>query len=169
MFRNLLSNAYVRLEASALSGVLLFACFPLLNWHPLVWVATVPLLAASVSEPQLRRAYLLGALTGSIFLVGSVYWFVEVLTTYGNMTTVLAVAVMVPFLVLFSSFWGVFGLVLAWAARRSLATALLLSPFLWVTLELARTYLFIGGFPWNLLGYAVQPLGLRQLASTTAV
>ena len=149
--------------------MLLFACFPLLNWHPLVWVATVPLLAASVSEPQLRRAYLLGALTGSIFLVGSVYWFVEVLTTYGNMTTVLAVAVMVPFLVLFSSFWGVFGLVLAWAARRSLATALFLSPFLWVTLELARTYLFIGGFPWNLLGYAVQPLGLRQLASTTAV
>ena len=149
--------------------MLLFACFPLLNWHPLVWVAAVPLLGAVVSEPQLGRAYLLGALTGSIFLAGSVYWFVEVMTVYGHMSLALAVAVMVPFLVLFSSFWGVFGLVLAWAARRSLAAALLLSPFLWVTLELARTYQFIGGFPWNLLGYAVQSSGLRQLASTTAV
>jgi len=149
--------------------VLLFACFPLLNWHPLVWVATVPLLAAAVSEPQLRRAYALGALTGSIFLAGSVYWFVEVLTVYGHLTPVLALAVMVPFLVVFSSFWGMFALVLAWAARRSLAAALLLSPFLWVALELARTYYFIGGFPWNLLGYAVEPQGLMQLASTTAV
>jgi apolipoprotein N-acyltransferase len=152
-----------------LSGVLLFACFPLLNWHPLVWVATAPLLAAAVNEPQLGRAYLLGVLTGSIFLAGSVYWFVEVMTFYGHMTPVLALAAMVPFLVLFSSFWGVFALVLAWAARRSLAAALLLSPFLWVALELARTYQFINGFPWNLLGYAVQPSGLRQLASTTAV
>jgi apolipoprotein N-acyltransferase len=126
-------------------------------------------MAAAVSEPQLGRAYLLGALTGSVFLAGSVYWFVEVMTIYGNMPLVLALAVMLPFLVLFSSFWGVFALVLAWAARRSLAAALLLSPFLWVALELARTYVFIGGFPWNLLGYAVQPSGLRQLASTTAV
>ena len=149
--------------------MLLFACFPLLNWHPFVWVATAPLLAAAVSEPRLWRAYILGALTGSVFLAGSVYWFVEVMTVYGHMTPALALAVMVPFLVLFSSFWGVFGLVLAWAARRSLTSALLLSPFLWVTLELARTYQFISGFPWNLLGYAVQPSGLRQLASTTAV
>ena len=149
--------------------MLLFACFPLFNWHPLVWVATAPLLAAAVSEPRLRRAYLLGALAGSVFLAGSLYWFVEVMTVYGHMTPVLALAVMVPFLVLFSSFWGVFGLVLAWTARRSLSAALLLSPFLWVTLELARTYQFASGFPWNLLGYAVQPSGLRQLASTTAV
>jgi len=149
--------------------VLLFACFPLLNWHPLVWVATVPLLAAAVSEPLLGRAYALGAVSGAIFLAGSVYWFVGVMTVYGRLTPVLALSVMVPFLVVFSSFWGVFGLVLAWAARRSLAAALLLSPFLWVALELARTYYFIGGFPWNLLGYAVEPQGLRQLASTTAV
>ena len=149
--------------------MLLFACFPLVNWHPLVWVAAAPLLAAAVSEPQLGRAYFLGALTGSIFLAGSVYWFVEVMIVYGHMTTVLALAVMVPFLLVFSSFWAVFGLVLAWVARRSLAAALLLGPFLWVALELARTYQFIGGFPWNLLGYAVQSSGLRQLASTTAV
>jgi apolipoprotein N-acyltransferase len=45
---------------------------------------------------------------------------------------------------------------------------LLLSPFLWVGMELARTYL-ITGFPWDLLGYAVRPAGLRQLASLTGI
>ncbi|HEV2498423.1 MAG TPA: apolipoprotein N-acyltransferase, partial [Terriglobia bacterium] len=35
-------------------------------------------------------------------------------------------------------------------------------------MELARTY-FITGFPWNLLGYAVQYRGLDRLASITAV
>src|SRR5258708_511184 len=35
-------------------------------------------------------------------------------------------------------------------------------------MEIARTYL-ITGVPWDLLGYAVSPNGLRQLASVTAV
>ena len=35
-------------------------------------------------------------------------------------------------------------------------------------MELARTYL-ITGFPWNLLGYAVQAAGVRQIASVTGV
>ena len=35
-------------------------------------------------------------------------------------------------------------------------------------MELARTYL-ITGFPWNLLGYAVQASGVRQIASVTGV
>ena len=55
-----------------------------------------------------------------------------------------------------------------WVARRSPALALLLSPFLWVAMEIARTYL-ITGFPWNLLGYAVQSAGLRQIACVTGV
>src|SRR5271157_2505835 len=42
------------------------------------------------------------------------------------------------------------------------------SPFLWVAMELARTYL-VTGFPWNLLGYAVQASGVRQVATVTGV
>lgn len=159
----------LRYALAILSGVLLFTCFPLLNARALVWVAVLPLLLAVVSERRLGRACLLGALAGAVFLAGSVYWFTFVMAHYGGMPEGLALAVMVPFLVVFSSFWGVFGLVEAWIARRSLAAALIAGPFLWVSLELARTYYFITGFPWNLLGYAVQPTGLRQLASVTAV
>jgi apolipoprotein N-acyltransferase len=72
------------------------------------------------------------------------------------------------YVLIFSVFFGAFGLVEGWAARASPALALALSPFLWVAMELGRTYL-ITGVPWNLLGYAVQAEGLRQLASITGV
>jgi apolipoprotein N-acyltransferase len=68
----------------------------------------------------------------------------------------------------FSVFFGAFGLVVGGVARRSPALALLLSPFLWVAMELARTHL-ITGFPWDLLGYAVPFAGLRQIACVTGV
>ncbi|MGH9430568.1 MAG: apolipoprotein N-acyltransferase [Terriglobia bacterium] len=162
-------SAAVRVAASAISGVLLAACFPRFDLHFLVWVAVAPLLVAVLGENRLTRAYLYGALAGVVFLVLSLYWFVSVMVGYGNMTFGLAVVSMIAFLIVFSSFWGVFALVEAWVSRRSMGLALALAPFLWVSLELARTYYFIKGFPWNLLGYAVKPEGLRQIASVTAV
>ncbi|MGH9453012.1 MAG: hypothetical protein ACRD2O_03475, partial [Terriglobia bacterium] len=159
----------LRVVGSISSGILLAACFPRFNLHFLVWVAVVPLLVAVLGENRLITAYLYGALAGVVFLVISLYWFVAVMVGYGNMTFGLAVVAMVAFLIVFSSFWGVFALIEAWVSRRSVGPALVLAPFLWVALELARTYYFIQGFPWNLLGYAVKPEGLRQIASATAV
>jgi len=144
-------------------------CFPRFNLHFLVWVAVTPLLIAALGENRLLRAYLYGALTGVIFLSLSLYWFVTVMVGYGNMTFALAVLAMAAFLLVFSSFYGIFALAIAWVSRRSAGLALALAPFLWVSLELARTYYFIKGFPWNLLGYAIKPDGLRQIASVTAV
>jgi apolipoprotein N-acyltransferase len=158
----------VRLALSALSGFLLFACFPSLDWGVLVWIAPLPLLLAVTSETGLRRAFLLGYICGAIFLAGSCYWFVYVMRRYGDMGPVLAVGVLVLFLIVFSVFFGGYALAQAIVARRSKDWALAAAPFLWVAMEVARTYL-ITGFPWNLLGYAVKPVGLRQLASVTAV
>jgi apolipoprotein N-acyltransferase len=156
------------LGASALSGVLLFAAFPRLNWNLLVWVACLPLLLAVLREPRPARGFLLGYTAGAVFLTGSCYWFVGVMERYGGLSPVLAYGVLVLFVVVFSAFFGAFGLVESWVARASIPTALVLAPFLWVAMEVARTYL-ITGFPWNLLGYAVHAAGLRQLATVTAV
>src|SRR5438876_1767162 len=164
----LLKQARFRCLASALSGLLLFACFPKLDWNLLVWAACFPLLAAVVSEPVLARAFFLAYLTGVIFLAGSCYWFVIVTERYGGLSPGLAVGVLLLFAIVFSVIFGAFGLVEAWVARRSRPMAFALAPFLWVSLELGRTY-FLTGFPWNLLGYAVQSTGLSQLASVTAV
>src|SRR5208337_1598045 len=102
------------------------------------------------------------------FFAGSCYWFITVTEVYGGLAPALAVVVLILFVFIDSTFFGGFGLAMGWAARRSSGWALALSPFLWVAMELARTYL-ITGFPWNLLGYAVQAPGVRQIASVTAV
>jgi apolipoprotein N-acyltransferase len=163
-----LDRPLTRFAASGLSGVLLWAGFPLLNWAALVWVACLPLLLATVSEKRPARGFWLGYLAGAIFLAGSCYWFVGVMRHYGGLSSAVGAGVLVLFVALFSTFYGAFGLIETSVARRSRGAALLLSPFLWVALELARTYLFTG-FPWNLLGYAVRPVGLEQIASVTAV
>lgn len=158
----------VRYGISVFSGLLLFACFPLVNWNALVWVACLPLLMALVFEKRWLQGFWLGYVGGAAFLSGSCYWFVTVMQGYGNLNPVVAVGVLVLFVIVFSTFYGVFGLLETVVARRSIGAALILSPFLWVAAELARTYL-VTGFPWNLLGYAVRPTGLQQVASVTAV
>ena len=154
--------------ASGFSGFLLVACFPKLSLHPLVWIALLPLLLVLAGESSLWRAFGWAYLSGAIYFAGSCYWFVEVTRQYGGLSLGLALTALAAFVVVFSIFFGAFGLVVGTLARKSPARALLASPFLWVAMELARTYL-ITGFPWNLLGYGVASAGMRQVASVTGV
>jgi len=168
LISTVLSSSLRRFGASVLSGVLLFFCFPQLGWHFLVWVAIVPLLLAVLAEPRPKRGFWLGYVCGVIFFASSCQWFVDVMEMHGGLTPVLAWGVLGLFALLFAVFFGAFGWAIAWTAVKSEALALLLVPFLWVTTELGRTYLFTG-VPWNLLGYAVQADGLRRVATVTAV
>ncbi len=162
------SSFPARFAASLASGALAFACFPPLSWSWLVWVATLPLLLGLALETKLSRGFLLGYIHGAAFLGLSCNWFTEVMQQYGKLSLGLAVGAWLLFVLVFSVFFGAFGLLVTLAGRGSPRPAHLLSPFVWVAMELARTYL-ITGVPWNLLGYAVQPEGLRRLASVTAV
>jgi apolipoprotein N-acyltransferase len=161
-------NQLEKWAACALSGFFLVACFPKLNLHFLAWIALLPLLLVLAGETSPRRAFAWAYFSGAIFLAGDCYWFIQVTRKYGGLSLSLALAALLLFVVVFSLFFGAFGLVVGWVARRSPALALLLSPFLWVVAEIARTYL-ITGFPWDLLGYAVRSAGLRQIASATGV
>jgi len=161
-------NQFSKWVAAALSGLFLVACFPRLSLHPLVWIAILPLLLILVDESSPWRAFGWAYFSGAIFFAGSCYWFVEVTHQYGGLNLALALTALLAFVLVFSVFFGVFGLAVGMVARKSPSLALLLSPFLWVALELARTYL-ITGFPWNLLGYAVPFAGLRQIACVTGV
>ena len=157
-----------RWVAAALSGFFLVVCFPKLNFHPLVWISALPLFLALAVEKNSRRAFAYAYFTGAIFLAGSCYWFVGVMHRYGGLSLGLAVTGLVVFAVVYSLVFGAFGLVMSAVARRSQVLALLLSPFLWVAMEIARTYM-LTGFPWNLLGYAVHSAGLRQIACMAGV
>ena len=156
------------LAAGALSGLLLVLCFPKAHVPGLVWVADLPLFVVLAKGHRPKHAFLLGYVCGAVFFLGSCYWFVTVTRVYGGLPLALAVLVLILFVIVDSIFLGAFGLVMGWAGRRSAGWALASAPFLWVAMEMARTYL-ITGFPWNLLGYAVQSAGLRQIASVTGV
>src|SRR5207237_6735528 len=65
---------------------------------------------------------------------------------------------------------GVFGLIVALLAGKNTAgwRPLVLAPFVWVAVELARTR--ISGFPWDLLGVAqVDNIPLERIATATGV
>ena len=121
------------------------------------------------STPRLRRALRLGLIAGTVYFAGTLYWIVEVLTSFGGMSLPVATgvnALLVVFLALFPALalLGTAVMVLRWGRL-----GLLGAPAVWVASELARTY-FLGGFPWVLLGYSqATVLPIAQLASVGGV
>ena len=120
------------------------------------FVGLVPLLLALQSKTK-KQAFLLGCITGFIYLGGAVYWL--------NFMKELGIIAFPAWLLLstyLSLFIGLF------AVLTSLA-GLIYAPFIWVALELLRTYL-LSGFPWALLGYSQYKfLPLIQIADITGV
>ncbi|MBV8207014.1 MAG: apolipoprotein N-acyltransferase [Acidobacteria bacterium] len=164
-----------------LSGGLQVLIFPSPSLGFLAWIALAPLLvailrptipgsAAHTRQPRLR-AFLLGYVSGVVWYAGSCYWIYHVMNSYGGLPPVVAIAVLLLFCLYLALYHGVFGLLL-WTATRAgnanAGPALLLSPFVWVAVELARAR--ITGFPWDLLGTAqVGNIALTRVAMFTAV
>src|SRR5208282_1605586 len=113
--RGFQSRTFLPWAASALSGLLLVACFPKIHLRGLVWVACLPLLMALAGEKRLKRAFLLGYVCGVFFFAGSCYWFLTVLELYGHLAPALAVGVLILFVIIDSTFFGGFGLAMGWA------------------------------------------------------
>src|SRR5205085_664088 len=150
--------------------------FPSPSLYFLGWIALVPLLIAiarpgftapDVISPSGKilawtnplRGFFLGYLSGFIWYAGSCYWVFHVMHRYGKLSTPAALGVLALFCLYLAIYHGLFGFLLALAALRplhGLRRALLLAPFLWVAVELARAR--ITGFPWDLLVQQNVPL-----------
>src|SRR5687768_11890018 len=154
-----------------LSGALLALSFPKFGHPACAWIALTPLVIAVVraSRHGLRRAFLLGLLSGAMYFAATLYWLVETMTTFGGMASPLAVtaaAVLVAYLALFPA---AFAMIVSRLYRALGLRALLLVPAVWVTTELGRQYVW-DGFPWALLGYSqVTVLPVAQVASIVGV
>jgi apolipoprotein N-acyltransferase len=163
---------------AVLSGVLQVLPFPIAGPTPLwrtvfCWIALVPLLWALLANDKtgnplsLRHGAALGYLCGFLWYLGNCYWIYQTMYLYGGLAKPIAAGI----LILFSSYLGLyhalFGtLIAAFHKRFGRQTALLLVPFAWVAVELARAR--ITGLPWDLLGIAQvdNPL-LTRLAPIT--
>ena len=168
-----------------LSAVLQILIFPLpgsyLYW--LSWVAVVPLLIAlrrtqvpetlQVDAPMRLapvtpwQGFLLAYACGIIWYLGTCYWVFDTMHKYGGLAIPVALLVLIVACMYMGLYHGMFGLLLALTAgKTSQRRALVLAPFLWVAVELARTR--ISAFPWELLGYAqTDNPALTRLATLT--
>ncbi|MBU4460330.1 MAG: apolipoprotein N-acyltransferase [Verrucomicrobia bacterium] len=131
---------------AALSGGLMFAAFPPLEWSACAWVALIPLFwAVRGLDPRhaVRPAFVAGAVfwLPSLFWVGCVTWAGwAILSLYCALYTI-------PPAMVFA--WLQSGRVRAWPASRLLL--LVASAAAWVGWEHLRGVLFTG-FAWNFIG-----------------
>ena len=153
-----------------LSGVLLALSFPKFGHPAVAWLALTPLTVAVVRGPlSTRRAFALGWVAGAVCFTGTLYWLVETMTTFGGLSTPLAVVAAGLLVAYLSLFPAAYGAVLSRCAGAFGQRALALAPALWVATELGRQYVW-DGFPWTLLGYSqVTVLPIAQIASVVGV
>jgi apolipoprotein N-acyltransferase len=112
----------------------------------------------------------LGYVSGFVWYLGNCYWVYATMHHYGGIAKPATAGILVLFCLYLGLYHALFGALIA-SFRRAhpcgiilgVQGALLLSPFAWVAVELARAR--ITGFPWDLLGVTqVDNLLLTRLA-----
>jgi apolipoprotein N-acyltransferase len=171
----------LRLWAMAvLSGALQVLPFPIAGPTPLwrtafCWIALLPLLAALLGNDKqgnpltLGQGGVLGYVCGFVWYLGNCYWVYQTMYLYGGLAKPIAVGILILFCLYLGLYHALFGTLLAaFRIRFGRQAALLLVPFAWVAVELARAR--ITGLPWDLLGVAqVDSPVLTRLAPITGV
>ena len=161
---------------AAESGVLLVLPFPLAgplpHWRAaLAWIAFIPLLIALLVPRdgfgwrRVARNTLLGYFCGVLWYGGTCYWIESTMRLYGNLSPLMASIVLVLFCLYLGLYFALFAFLITVAQRATGNTVwtLVVTPLLWVAVELARAR--ITSFPWNQLGDSqVDNLLLTRLA-----
>jgi apolipoprotein N-acyltransferase len=151
------------------SGVTLALSFPDYNLSLLAWLSVGMLILASAGAPP-AEAPLYGFLHGLVFYPVCLPWIAVVIRQYGDVDPWTSAGVVGLIGLAGGIIWSSFSWAVAKASKRSVALACTLAPFMWVTLEFARTHLPYIGFPWNLTGYAARgSLALLQLTPVTGI
>jgi len=169
-----------------LSAILQAIIFPLPGVYVLSWFALAPLIVALLrarpagelevaGSVRLRPAtpgqgFLLGYACGILWYAGTCYWIYDTMRQYGGLSAPEALLALFLFCCYLGLYHGLFGLLVALLAgsARDYRRPLVMAPFLWVAVELARTR--ITGFPWNLLGISqVDNVALCRIAASTGV
>jgi len=161
--------AWLRLFIAAVSGAALSFSYTGFYLSIYSWVCVGILLIVLFGATP-RVAYACGFLHGICFVLTSVSWIAQTLAVHGGLSSAGGWGV----LLLIGSVWSAANGAVTWAINRlslrSITLACIGAPFLWVTLEMFRTYLPEISFPWNLLGYpASANAGLVQLTTITGI
>ena len=153
-------QAWVLVLVSVLLQIVSFpVAGPLPYWRSaLAWVSVAPLLVALLLSdkrgqpiPQ-SSSFLLGYGCGILWYAGHCYWIYQTMYLYGGLPKPVSVVILFLFALYLGLYHALFALLVVRLrrTRASVRGALVLSPCLWVAVELARAR--ITGFPWDLLG-----------------
>jgi apolipoprotein N-acyltransferase len=162
-------SCYTRVLLALTSGVILALSFPNYNLSLLAWISVGLLTLASYrARPAVAPVY--GLLNGLMFYPISLPWMDVVMRQYGDVGPWTSAGILGLVAVAGGIITAIFSLGVALASRKSPALACAVAPFLWVTLEFARSHLPIIAFPWNLIGYAASGnLPLVQITAVTGI
>ncbi len=130
--------------AAGVSGLLLWASFPPLDWGPLGWIALVPLLLLVRPEKRPPRAVMATYLTAFVSQIFILQWL-----RYGDPSMYLA---MLACAFYFAFYFPAFLLLCRGAVHRLRLPLVLAAPTIWVGLEYLRAYLFTGA-SWYYIGH----------------
>jgi apolipoprotein N-acyltransferase len=151
---------------ASLSGVLQILPFPIAGpvpiWRTTIcWIALTPLLKALISRDRrgqplgVLQGAMLGYASGIVWYLGNCYWIYATMHLYGGIAKPAAAGILLLFCLYLGLYHALFGGLVTMFGRiecKNVQSALLLSPFAWVAVELARAR--ITGLPWDLLGIA---------------
>jgi len=150
------------------SGFLLIIIFPKLNLEVIAWLALVPLFYA-IQGKKPYHGFCLGCISGFVFFLGLLYWIFIAISRYGHLNYLLSALILVLLVSYLSLFIGTFAYLLRYLDDKLGLKEVATAPFIWVSLEYARSFLFTG-FPWESLGYSqFLSLPLIQVSDITGV
>ncbi len=116
---------------------------------PLLWALTRD--DARGNPLSSRQTAILGYLCGIVWYLGNCYWIYQTMYLYGGLDKPVAAGILVLFCLYLGLYHALFGwLIGSLRGHFGVQSTLLLSPFAWVAVELARAR--ITGLPWDLLG-----------------
>ena len=163
--------------AAAVSGFLLTISFPDTGLAFIAGGALVPLLIVIKRQPW-KKAFQTGFVMGLTHFLSLLYWILPTLRTYGCLSLVLALPVLLLLAGYLALYPALFCAMMRWSPVPSAperpggipgAWFPLKAAVVWVGLEFTRAHLFTG-FPWGLVGYSQYAhLHLIQIADITGV
>ncbi|MFC1835750.1 apolipoprotein N-acyltransferase [Thermodesulfobacteriota bacterium] len=156
------------IPAAAAGGFLLSLSFPLAGLDTVAWIGLIPFLWALDRSSSFAGYALCGLVFGSVFFLFNVYWLHATLLMHGNMGPLAAYLLFSALILSLSLFTAFFAILVKFFNDRGF-DPLVPAPFLWVSMEYARSVAFTG-FPWDLLGYSQsERLIVVQVADLTGI
>ncbi|MCS6873527.1 MAG: apolipoprotein N-acyltransferase [Pyrinomonadaceae bacterium] len=136
-----------------LSALLLVFAFPDFERWWIAWIALVPFFWVIYKVKDFKwQALFFGWIWGTLFFFGSCWWLTYALIHYGGIPAVLAYLFIFLGAVFVGFFKAIFAFFLAFLLSKYGVRAVLVAPFLWVSIEFLRFQ--VTGNNWNAIAYS---------------